>query len=510
MFETDFLTSAPESQAAYQRAVDAAIQLLLEAWPTSAYSGKGPPALSEVLQRELLKDSPVPLEKVLEQVKAVVANSIAVSHPNVAAHLHSPPLIAALASEVVLSALNQSMDSFDQAPAATMVELQLVRQLCEEAGFPIEADGTFTTGGSQSNYMALLLARDACLSSHFGWNVQTRGLPPEAQRLRILCSEGAHFTVEKSAAQLGLGTQTVIRVKADAQSRMPVAELRTTLTEMKEEGRIPMAIVATAGTTDFGAVDAIAEIVPVAREARAWLHVDAAYGGALLFSSKYRHLLDGIAQADSFSVDFHKLFWQPISCAALLLRDAANFRFLKMHSEYLNPEAEGDGMPHLVTRSLLTTRRFDALKLWVSLKTLGREKLGSMVDRTIELAGYAAKEIQSRRKLQLLREPMMGCVVFRYLPEEASLSADEINTRIRQRLFDRGHAVIGRTRVNGEQCLKLTLVNPLLHEERLAKLVGKIELCGEEIEEEFASEHRGVGIGIRLPGIEEWERSKHE
>jgi len=495
MFENDFLTFAPENQAAYQGAVEAAVQVLCEAWPATACSGKSPATLSEILQGELLKQGSVPLKSVLAQVKCVVANSIAVSNPYVSAHLHCPPLIAALAGEVVLSALNQSMDSFDQAPAATMVELQLVRQLCEEAGFPQGAEGTFTMGGSQSNYMALLLARDACLSSHFGWDVQTQGLLTEAQRLRILCSEEAHFTVEKSAAQLGLGTQAVIRVKADAQGCMSLAALRTTLAEMKAEEQIPMAIVATAGTTDFGAVDPVEEIVSVAREAKAWLHVDAAYGGALLFSPRHRHLLDGIAQADSFSVDFHKLFWQPISCAAFLLRDGANFRFLEMHSKYLNPESEGDGMPHLVTRSLLTTRRFDALKLWVSLQALGREKLGRMIDRTIELAKYAAQEIRSRRKLQLLHEPMLGCVAFRYEPGTASVSADESNARIRQKLFDSGRAVIARTRVHGKQCLKLTLVNPLLEEEQLAQLIGEVENCGHQIETEFSELRAKAGTG---------------
>jgi L-2,4-diaminobutyrate decarboxylase len=486
MFESDFFTSTPESQAAYRRAVDAAVQLLCEGWPAAAYSGKSPASLREILRNELLKEARAPLESVLEQVKGVVANSIAVANPNVAAHLHCPPLIAALAGEVVVSALNQSMDSFDQAPAATMVELQLVRQLCEEAGFPKEADGTFTTGGSQSNYVALLLARDACLSSYLGWNVQSQGLPPEAQRLRILCSDEAHFTVEKSAAQLGLGTKAVIRVKADAQGCMSLAELRRRLAKIKGQGQIPMAIVATAGTTDFGAVDAIGEIASMAREAKAWLHVDAAYGGALLFSRKHRHHLDGIEQADSFSIDFHKLFWQPISCAAFLLGDGTNFRFLEMHSEYLNPEAERDAMPHLVARSLLTTRRFDALKLWVSLKTLGRENLGRMIDRTINLARYAAKEIRSRRKLQLLHEPMLGCVGFRYIPGEASLGSEEISAKIRQKLFDSGRAVIGRTRIHGEHCLKLTLVNPMLSEEQLEQLIGDIENCGEEIEAEFS------------------------
>ena len=153
-----------------------------------------------------------------------------------------------------------------------------------------------------------------------------------------------------------------------------------------------MAIVATAGTTDFGSVDPLPEIAALAGSAGAWLHVDAAYGGALLFSAQHRDKLRGIEAADSLSVDFHKLFWQPIPCSAFLLRDARHFDAIKLYADYLNPELHEDaGIPNLVTTSLLTTRRFDALKLWISFQTLGRARLAAMIDRTIALAVHAAK-----------------------------------------------------------------------------------------------------------------------
>ena len=153
------------------------------------------------------------------------------------------------------------MDSFDQAPIATIVEQKLVRWLCAQAGLPATADGTFTAGGSQSNYMGLLLARDAFLKKQWNWPAQKRGLHPEAGRLRILCSEVAHFTVEKSAAQLGLGTDAVVRVAAcDDQFRMSLMALREEIEQLQAQGLLPMAIVATAGTTDFGSIDPIADI----------------------------------------------------------------------------------------------------------------------------------------------------------------------------------------------------------------------------------------------------------
>src|SRR5262249_21861684 len=144
---------------------------------------------------------------------------------------------------------------------------------------------------------------------------------------------------------------------------------------LRRQGKVVMAIVGTAGTTDFGSIDPLADIAKLAQSAGAWFHIDAAYGSALLFSHKHRRLLRGVEKADSVSMDFHKLFWQPISCAAFLVHDARQFRHMKLHADYLNPEAhEKLGIPDLVTRSVATTRRFDALKLWLSFQALGRKK----------------------------------------------------------------------------------------------------------------------------------------
>ena len=216
----------------------------------------------------------------------------------------------------------------------------------------------------------------------------------------------------------------------------------------------------------------------MARSANAWLHVDAAYGGALLFSAKHRDKLAGIEAADSIAIDFHKLFWQPIPCSAFLLRDASRFDPIKFYADYLNPEVmEGKGVPNLVTTSLLTSRRFDALKLWISFQSLGGEKLAAMIDRTIALANHAAEVIRNTDDSALVCEPQLGTVVFRYLAGENESHNDRVNTEIRQRLFDRGVAVIGHTRVQGRQCLKFTCMNPTASEADMDALIDLI--CNE-------------------------------
>ena len=483
MFDSEFLTSAQHSKDRCRQLISQAAQIVCTSLPAGPYNGKNASELAAVVSPDFLPETACSPEQIAEILRAVVSNSVFVSHANTAAHLHCPPLLAALAAEVVISALNQSMDSFDQAPIATVIEQKLVRWLCAEAGLPANADGTFTTGGSQSNYMGLLLARDRFLREHCNWSAQKSGLPPEARRLRIFCSELAHFTVEKAASQLGLGTDAVVRIAVDEHFRMDPAALRSALIDTHAQGLLPMAIVATAGTTDFGSVDPLTELATLAQGAGAWLHVDAAYGGALLFSARYRDRVRGLESADSVGIDFHKLFWQPIPCGAFLLRDACHFDSIKLYADYLNPELHEDhGIPNLVTTSLLTSRRFDALKLWISFQTLGRAKLAAMIDRTINLAEHTARVVRATPRLELLCEPQLSTVVFRYIPSAAELDSDRINANLRQRLFDRGLAVIGYTRVRNKQCLKLTCMNPTSTDSQMEELIRLVVDTGREIE----------------------------
>jgi L-2,4-diaminobutyrate decarboxylase len=475
VFESEFLTSSPESKESYRQQISRAAQLVCECFPSRAYSGASVSELTALINRDFLSQQGLSSDQIAATVRSVISNSVAVSDVGTIAHLHCPPLLASLAAEVVISALNQSMDSFDQAPMATVLEQKLLKWLCAQAGLPATADGTFTAGGSQSNYMGLLLARDAFLKKHWNWPAQKRGLHPEAGRLRILCSEAAHFTVEKSAAQLGLGTDAVVRVACDDQFRMSRTALREQSDHLQAQGLLPMAIVATAGTTDFGSIDPVADIADIARELGAWLHVDAAYGGALLFSPGQRARLAGLESADSVSIDFHKLFWQPIPCSVFLLADAQQFELIKMHADYLNPEAhEHAGIPDLVTKSVLTSRRFDALKLWISFQALGREKLAQMIDRTISLANHAAEAIRRNPRLELMCEPQLSTVVFRVLPAGANLDSDQLTASIRRQLFNIGQAVIGHTRVRNHPCLKFTCMNPAAPESDIEALIEEI------------------------------------
>src|SRR5699024_4556495 len=297
-------------------------------------------------------------------------------------------MVSSQIAEVLINATNQSMDSWDQGPAGSIMEEQLIDWLRQKVGYGEGTAGVFTSGGTQSNLMGVLLARDACVAKHWQnedgseWLVQQYGLPPDAlQKVKVVCSENAHFSVQKNMAMMGMGFQSVVTVPTNENAQMDIAALEKTLAELQAQGKLVACVVATAGTTDAGAIDDIEAIRAISDQYGAWLHIDAAWGGALLLSKDFRHWLNGLEKADSVTLDFHKHFFQTISCGAFLLKDERNFRFIDYKADYLNSEYDEEyGVPNLVAKSLQTTRRFDALKLWFTMEALGEDLYASMID----------------------------------------------------------------------------------------------------------------------------------
>ncbi|PCK22092.1 aspartate aminotransferase family protein [Bacillus pumilus] len=458
-----FINQSQLGRESFQAALHTSIDTLLAEWQKDKgpYSGILPGKLAASVE-SLFQFQPFgePIESVFQDIKEhLLPHLVDVSNPKCLAHLHCPPLIPALAAEVLVSSFNQSMDSFDQSGIASLVEEEILQWLCKKFSYGDVADGTFTSGGTQSNYMGLLLARDAFCQNTWQWNVQQKGLPSEAHRMRILCSKNAHFTVKKSASQLGLGEQAVVLVETDEHHRMDLNDLKQKLTALKEHDLLPFAVVATCGTTDFGSIDPVRDVYDIAKPDGLWIHADAAYGGALVLSEIYRGKLDGIELADSMTIDFHKQFYQPISCGAFLLKDKRHFGLIDYHADYLNPkEDELEGILHLVNKSVQTTRRFDALKLLLSLRLIGEEGFGDIIDHTIQFAQDVAALIEQNDHLEVINpEPEINAVVFRFMDEKR---ADDINKIIHRTLFQTGTAVVAKTVVNGHTCLKFTLLNP--------------------------------------------------
>jgi L-2,4-diaminobutyrate decarboxylase len=413
----------------------------------------------------------------------VLAHSVRVTDPRYAAHLHSPTLITAAATELVIGSTNQSMDTFDQAPAGTLVEDHFLRWLAGLLGLPADANGIMTAGGTASNLLGLTLAREHAARRR-GFQTRQDGLPPEARNWRIISSEAAHFSVRRAAALLGLGERAVVGIGTDDHGRLDLAALDTALVDLRSQGAEVIAFVGTAGTTDLGAIDPLDGLADRAASHGAWFHVDAAVGAGLALSDNTRPLLDGLGRADSVTADLHKLWWQPIGASALLVRDLSLLTVLREHHDYLNREDdEADGVLNLASRSLDTTRRFDALKVLVSLRCTGRQVLGAMVDHLLAHVAEAGQMITAHPDLELLAPTSTVSVVFRWNPNGQrsgvpsspdNRELDRINTEIQRRLFASGQAVLGRTRHRGLTALKLTLINPTVGVADLRELIALI------------------------------------
>lgn len=246
----------------------------------------------------------------------VAAGSADPADPACAAHLHCPPLAVAVAADLAISALNPSQDSWDQAPATTALETLLLGELAELVGYPSTAAGVLTSGGTESNLMGLMLARDRVLGRASGRRIERSGLPAGPPQARIFASAAAHLSVRRAAALLGLGEDAVVTIPVDHELRMRPEALAQALQECVRQGELPMAVVATAGTTDTGAIDPLDACATLAAEHGAWTHVDASYGGGALLSDRLAPLLAGLERADSVSLDWHKLGWQPAAAGS--------------------------------------------------------------------------------------------------------------------------------------------------------------------------------------------------
>lgn len=352
--------------------------------------------------------------------------------------------------EAVLSAVNSSLDTWDQSAGGTLIERKLIDWTTARIGLGPAADGVFTSGGTQSNLQALLLAREEAKAESLA-------------DLRVFASEVSHFSVKKSAKLLGLGADAVVSIPVDHDKRMRTVALARELERCATDGLVPMAVVATAGTTDFGSIDPLPEIATLCEQYGAWMHVDAAYGCGLLASLKYRARIDGVERADSVTVDYHKSFFQPVSSSAVLVRDAATLRHATYHAEYLNPRRMvQERIPNQVDKSLQTTRRFDALKLWMTLRVMGADGIGELFDEVCDLAAEAWKLLAADPRFDVVVEPSLSTLVFRHIPAAVTDPAeiDRANLYARKALFASGDAVVAGTKVAGRHYLKFTLLNP--------------------------------------------------
>ncbi|MEX1023602.1 MAG: pyridoxal-dependent decarboxylase [Planctomycetota bacterium] len=387
------------------------------------------------------------------------ANRLA--HPRYIGHQVAPPLPLAAAVDLVSSALNNGAAIWEMSPAGTVIEHRVLAWFAELVGWrwPVApgaegAGGSFVDGGTLSNLTALAAARARAYPD--AWE---SGYDPSGAA--IVCAETAHYCVERAAGVFGLGRSGLFGGKTRA-GRFEPDEARRACKRARAAGRRPFALVACAGSTAVGAVDDLVALAEVAREEGAWFHVDAAHGGAFLVSDELRACLVGLELADSVTIDLHKMLFQPISTAMVLVRDARSLRaaFQQEASYVFHPRADGpvwDQGPH----SFQCSRRVDAVRAWTSLIAYGADGLGRLQETCVDTARAAARTISASADFELALVPDTNIVCFRHVPPGLSAAAlDAHNAALREGINRGRQAFLTATTFEGARWLRFTFINP--------------------------------------------------
>lgn len=418
-----------------------------------------------------------PLESVLERLRRdVLPESNHLTHPRAMGHQVSAPLPAAVWTEPVVAALNQSVAVWEMSPVGTVLEARVLRWMCDLAGLGPAAGGAFTSGGTEATFTALLAARAAALPN--AWTQGFGATPPV-----VVHGEHAHYAVARAVGAMGLGTDNAVSVPS-RDYRMDVAALEAELDRQAARGRVVMAVVATAGSTATGSFDDLEAIGRLCEERGLWLHVDGAHGASALFSATHRGRLRGLERARSIAWDPHKMMLMPLSAGMVLVRDERDLdAAFSQRAPYLFHAREGSRAWDQGPRSFQCSRRMDVLKVWVALQRYGAGGLGAIYDRLCATARELHDLIARRPGFEALHEPESNILCFRFTGDGSVTgeSLDALNLKVREEFNRSGEGWITTTLLGGRRVLRVTVMNPRTRSADVRAVLDGLERMGAEL-----------------------------
>jgi L-2,4-diaminobutyrate decarboxylase len=414
-----------------------------------------PDELAQRFRRPMPRAGRPLAEVVAEFEREVLPHCNHLTHPMYLGHQVSAPLPAAIWTEALIGALNNSLAVSEMSPAGTAIERQLVRWMAELAGYGPDAGGTFTSGGTEATFTALLAARARALPNSWERGVGTT--PPA-----VVYGENAHYAVTRAIGELGLGLGAAVTVPT-RNFRMDPEALAATLDRLARENRSVMAVVATAGSTPTGSFDDLERIGVLCEGHGVWLHIDGAHGASALLSPRHRHRLAGIQRARSVAWDPHKMMLLPVAAGMLLVRDERDLdqAFLQ-RAPYLFHGAGDEPVMDQGVRSFACSRRADALKVWVALQRYGADGIGALYDHLCELTFELHQLIERHAAFETVHAPESNILCFRYVGDRSqnAEALDESNRALRERFNRSGAGWITTTVLQGRRVLRVTVMNP--------------------------------------------------
>jgi len=419
------------------------------------------------------------LEQLVEQIsRATKRYPRRNTHPGFFGWIAPSGLPSDPLAHAMVSLLNENVGGYWASPVGTTIEKTVIRWLADLVDFPQQSQGVFMSGGSMANMCGIA---SAC-AKRFGPGFRSQGLAAFSLESRpvILCSRAAHFSIRRAAVMLGIGTDNIVTIDTDDQFRMRVDALASALAEHDNI----ICVVASAGTTNTGAIDPLPQIADLCSTQDVWLHVDAAYGAGGLMSAQLRPRFSGIGRADSVVMDMHKWFFQSLSGSLLLYRDPGWARQLfSESSDYLRMnEDESPEQFAFFSISPELSRRFRALPFYISMRHYGLERLGRNVLHNVQCAEYLANRVRNEQDLELISAPQLSILCFRFRPDGLDDdSVDRLNTTIRDRIQLEGDYLISPTRVNDRPVLRVCIINHATRAEHVEGLLASILRIGHDL-----------------------------
>jgi glutamate/tyrosine decarboxylase-like PLP-dependent enzyme len=401
-------------------------------------------------------------------------------HPGQLSYFTPPPLVASIVGELLAQVSHQGIDVWDAGPVGAFVEEEVVRWLCDLVGYGPGSFGILTSGGVMANFIGMALARDHHLARRRGLIDPPRGAALDG--VRVYTSDQTHFSIGRALDELGFPRETLVVLPTDDAFRLPVDAVAAAVARDRAAGRLPLAIAAVAGSTNTGSVDPIDGLADVSAAEDLWLHVDAAYGGAARFSPTAAAIVGPLGRADSVTIDPHKWFFQAYDVGGIVVRDGSLLArtFGGRRPEYYRDgegavdraghDAEGLNFYQLGFEG---TRRWRALKLWLSWKHVGSTGFGRLVDANIAVARHLAHRIAESDDFEaVIPEPELSVVCFRHLPPVLMGSdLDDHQDRLKVRLEASGEGYLSTTRLRGATWLRAGVLNYLTTEVDVDRLL---------------------------------------
>ena len=423
-------------------------------------------------------DEAAPFEDIFQEFHEIILPGIVHwGHPGFFGYFGSTTTAPGILGEMLAAALNVSAMTWRTSPAATELETVVLDWLRQLLGLPRDFTGVVYDTASVAVLHALAAARE-----NLGLDVRSRGLcgRPEIRPLRVYASDQAHSSLEKAVITLGLGERNVRRISTDASYRLCLSALRSAIEEDLREGLLPLAVVATVGTTSTTSVDPVEEIAALCHEYRLWLHVDAAYGGAMALLPEGRHLMEGVSNADSIVVNPHKWLFVPLDFSALYVRRPELLRAtFSLVPEYLRGDTEQSERNYM-DYGIQLGRRFRALKAYMVIRNFGGRGLVSRIREHIRLARMFASWLEADPLFEVLAPVVMAVVCFRIVPHvvgSAQATEEELNSLNRQlveAVRKTGEAYLTHTKLTGRIAIRLAVGNVLTTERHLWIVYGLI------------------------------------